>query len=263
MAFVEFFDTVEKTMLVGNASTRYGTFITGYVRNLENDFRLRIPKSIRYLILTFYPTVIHYQGNFLKSNCGNQIIIINQHEITGYFSAKLDEALPINLSSSIINEIKYEWKLQITGKIERQNWYFIGVVSNRCTNFDTWVNYGSGRHLIDAYGITLLENHVSLGQYLKSESQYNKTPKSNQIIIVEYIISISHNEQCSLNIYVVDNKDKHEDDVKTLIYSINLPKDNEICSWFPVFSKPNNRTRIKLIPYQDDFKGGGKSINDE
>lgn len=232
-------------------SNKYDMFITGYVRNLENDFKLHIPKPLQYLIMTFYPKILHYLGKFIKDNCGSRIQIVNEYEISGYFSAKLDQPLPTNLTSSIINELKYEWKLQITGEIERENWYFIGVVSNRCHNFNTWVNLRSRQHLIDAYGVTLLENHVSLGQYLEQESQYNKTPKSNQIIIVQYVVSIS-NDECLLNIYVVDDDEK--DNTKTLIYSIKLPNDKGIHSWFPVFSKPNNGTIIKLMPYQDDNK---------
>ena len=35
------------------------------------------------------------------------------------------------------------------------------------------------------------------------------------------------------------------------IYSVDLPNDNqEITSWYPVFSKPNDEGLIKLIPYK-------------
>ena len=233
---------------------KYELFMNGYIRKIENRIKLNIPKPLQYLILTFYPKIIYYNGKFYQQNCGNQIKIINQHEITGYFSAKLNEPLPIQINndndkniSTIINEFRYQWKLQIIGNIERKNWYFIGVVSNRCKNFNTWVN-PTGIRLIDAFGITLLENNVSLGKkYLSKETKYNKPPQTNQIIVVQYKVSnISH--QCSLYIYV------QEQDKKSLIYSINLPQNDQITNWFPVFSKPNNSTRIKLIPNEEDIQ---------
>eukprot|EP01084_Bolivina_argentea_P073327 133056_1 len=217
-------------------------FMYGYIRALHKKTKLHIPDALRHLIFKFYPNIIQYDGIFITKNCGIHISIINKHEISGYFSAKLNKPLPIKMNESIIDNIKYKWKLQITGNIDRENWYFIGVVSNRCTNFSTWNRINSTHmsgSLTDAYGITLLENNVSLGKYCK-------TQQINQIIIVQYSVGMN---ECKLEIYV-----EKCNELKQLIDMINLPKIDGITHWFPVFSKPNNNTKITVIHSNDIIK---------
>ena len=85
---------------------------------------------------------------------------------------------------------------------------------------------------------------MALGKYCETEAKYNKTPQAGQIIVVEYCIN--GNQECVLSIFVEEN-----DNSRCLIYTIKLPKREEIMNWYPIFSKPNNATKIKLIPHQD------------
>eukprot|EP01083_Nonionella_stella_P135799 413100_1 len=221
---------------------KYELFMNGYIRSLSLTPNTCIPKPLQRLILTFYPALIRYNGVFIKQNCGNNISMQSEHQISGCFSAKLDKPLPIETNSeSYIHNVKYQWKLQITGGvIERKNWYFIGVVSNRCTNFNTFA-ISTNTRLIDSYGITLLENNVSLG-YITKDVEYDKAPQINQIIIVEYGVS-SDQSMRKLQIFV-----EERNRIKSKIYSLTLPTHPDINCWYPVFSKPNNSTKITLLP---------------
>ena len=225
---------------------RYELFINGYIRETDAYLHSHVPKALKVLILTFYPKLIHYDGIFIKENCSNGIKILSKHQITGYGTTKLDKPLPVELNESMINDMIYEWKLHTSNDgFDRNSWYCIGVGSNRYTDLSMSINshiYGD----VNAFGITLLDNkvYVGLSTPKNNEETYEKVLQTNQIIIAQYSVL---GKQCKLQIFV-----EELDKTKTLVYSMQLPNDNEIESWYPVFSKPKNSTKITLIPFRSD-----------
>eukprot|EP01084_Bolivina_argentea_P071755 130366_1 len=204
--------------------------VMGFLRETEKKCDVIIPKSLKLLALLFYPIIIKYKGQFLSSNAGNGIKIVNEHQFTGYRSAKLNNPLPVCIYSDMITNIKYTWKAKVSGNDKGfQNAYIFGVVSNCCKYFGEYP-YGD---LKDSYGISLVEGQV-FANGKKRDENYKNVVQLEEIVVIEY--ELSKKNEAKLHFY----KQPNENDETNLvpIYSMDLPKDESISQWFPVFSKP-------------------------
>ena len=124
-----------------------------------------------------------------------------------------------------------------------RDYVIFGVVSNRCTNFNCFPMY-----LVDPCGISAKRtqvfemgdwNTIGFGCDMTTIRDY-KAFESEDIICIEY--EISSGNKCKLSFY-------NESENNTLLHTIDLPNDEGITNWYPVFSKPNWGGSIKVIPY--------------
>eukprot|EP01084_Bolivina_argentea_P020069 37352_1 len=236
---------------------RFELIVFGYARIHEIKCNVIIPKALKTLLLVYYPTIINYEGKFLKENAGSAIKILNGYKFTGYRSVKLDIPLPVSMNdNSIIDDIIYRWKAKINngdGDIILSTCaaYIFGVVSNRCVDFHAYPNID----LVDAYGISVEKYNTFWGtnNFIKDDKKYCDPPQPKQIVVMEY--KINRYNQCKLLFY---KEIEHENDesvrVKSLkfIYCVDLPQDKHITSWYPVFSKPgDSNVFICVVPYDE------------
>ena len=211
--------------------------IMGYLRENESELDQIIPKSLKLMIAMFYPNVVKYRGKFLSSNAGPGVNIeADNLRFTGYRSAKLNNPLPVEISSDMITSIRYQWKAKATSDSRITRFltsYFFGVVSNRCKKFGEYP-YGE---LQDSYGLSMEENVVYLNSK-KIDKNYLDKIKFGDLIVIEY--EINKHLGPKLYFYKQDNLVNfvNDDNSMILIYTMDLPKDEEITNWYPVFSKP-------------------------
>ena len=78
--------------------------IYAYIRLLELRYNRQMPSEIINVLILFCPTLpISYIGYFLKENASCNIRVqFNKLTITGSWSAKLDEPLPVSLKNKSI-----------------------------------------------------------------------------------------------------------------------------------------------------------------
>ena len=225
----------------------YERLITGYIRGIEEKCKLDIPSEIQKIILMFYPKIIDYVGIFKEENAGDCITILDDYKIDGFESAKLNVGLPVRSQNKHFNTI-YRWRAIYNA--ERMPEFacpeavIFGVVSNRCKDLDGYADLS----LIDAYGISMKPGRVFNGRQTRwgylSDDKYEAF-NQNQIIEIKY--QINKENKCKLFFYV-----KGEDDLdhnNKLLYEMNLPNNDEITAWYPVFSKANDPGFIQFLPF--------------
>ena len=217
----------------------------GYIRKLEDQYRLNLPNEIKNIIVNYsHMLKINYTGKFLAQHGGNLIQIApDQLSFTGTRYITMDQPLPTSTKGEQGNDIPviYRWRAIAEGLVDRQPLFF-GVLSNRC-NTHMLLNY-SHMFLSDAYGICMQNGLLFDGSWFESRSygEY-KAFKPNEIICMEY--EIYKKDKCVLSFYIESKN--HE-----LLWKVDLPKSIgwiNINSWYPVFSKPNSWGSITVIPY--------------
>lgn len=208
--------------------------VNGYVRELEAIFKTAIPKEIIDIIIIFWPQLtIDYVGHFVQKYASCAIGVASDGlTIKGWAAAKLDEPLPISLENEGAST-KWRWRAISTENADNNNVIF-GVISNQLTQFDVY----PWEKEMEAYGISTAAKVVFNGRKMLKDVEDCKGFKEGNHIVMEYEISPS--KQCKLSFY--DESNNH-----SFIYSINLPNDEEITSWYPVFSCSGGS--IKVVPY--------------
>ena len=223
--------------------------VTNYVRN---HGKVNIPKEITQLILLFYLLKIENEMIFDKDNVGIDIEIISDHKIkfpkiTGqrlYMAARL--CYGISLDKSVNADIEsISWKVKFTTKKENTFWVncmpFIGVVSNRTTDFDTSPYSGGGQKILkDAYGVGASKGSVYKGKgYFVYDGNYSGFPKRDWVT-VKYVVAGSK--------LIFENlRESYVNDGK---YEMTLPNDIDgITEWYPVIALrfPGDGCEIKDI----------------
>ena len=234
---------------------RADLFVSGYVRiqdeiNTIDEFN--IPKEIIKLILLFYLLKIENEMRFDKDNVGTDIEILSDHkirlkkatnELKPFMSARF--CYGISLNKAEYANIKYiSWKVKFT---TQSSWFwnncmpFIGVVSNRTTDFDT-NPFTPQTLLIDAYGIGANAKKVHDARdgmkgngYLCTIDEYPGMKKGNWVT-VKYMIQESK--------LIFENLRENKP------FQLNLPDNIDgINKWYPVIGMRfvNDECEIKDI----------------
>ena len=232
---------------------RSNLLVYGYLRNfveMNKDFNL--PKEIKQIIFIFYlldiePEMIFDEESITKEHCCE---IINPHKIKmvrgpqGYThtaavgdwgsTAKLKYG--ISAKALISQGVKsISWKVKITAAHSYPNtFYFIGVVSNRTTEFATsaFSNRGIQEILKDAFGISGTSG--SMYDPRKPDSNYANSKsddeyyawKAGSWVTVKFIVNES---RMIFYDYIVSES-------KIGKYEMILPTvidDEEITHWYP------------------------------
>ncbi len=211
--------------------------VFGFIRTFQkslrqtNQFDLLIPAEITYLVLSFYDcyTLIKSQMVFDSFGMNTSIMeIINDREVKSDWnsSIRFKCAMPIAAKGNNKYNIKLiKWKVHhTTNNLFPSGHYFIGVVSNRTTDFTNTAYSG----LKDPYGIS---GSASFGVFKGGDETKDTSYKgycSNAKITVEYGINESQ-----LNFYE-NNQPLYKMTLQTNI--------NEITHWYPCISLVGGNT---------------------
>eukprot|EP01084_Bolivina_argentea_P177610 307108_1 len=143
-------------------------------------------------------------------------------------SIRLKYGLPISVRGDNKYNIKsVSWEITHTAYHFPNSYYFIGVVSNRNTDFSNIAYKG----LTDAYGISGLSGRTYKESFYLFDSNYTVYPQ-NTIVKVEYNI----NESKLLFTY------------GTKSHEISLPaNNNEITHWYPCISLRDKNDTCKIL----------------
>ena len=72
--------------------------------------------------------------------------------------------------------------------------------------------------------------------------------KQNEIVEIRY--QINKENQCKLFFYVKrDNTGNDELEYDKLLYTMDLPNNDKITAWYPLFSKANDPGVIQFLPF--------------
>ena len=155
--------------MTANSSDLDTLLLYGYVRSLQDLFDLNTPREIIKIILTFYHLDIEGQMIWDKDTINTQNVceIINDYKIkmiAGKFgsfdygaSAKLQYGISVN-RNDYLNISSISWKIKINPTQSFPNsYYFIGVVSNRTSDFNIAAFPSS---LKDAFGISASNSYI-------------------------------------------------------------------------------------------------------
>ena len=228
--------------------------VSGYVRNESKEIdELNIPKEIIQLILLFYLLKIEAEMRFDKDNVGTDIEILSDHKIR--FRERTNGSKPymaarfcygISLNKSEYANIKYiSWKVKLT----TQSPYFwnncmpfIGVVSNRTTDFDT-NPFSSQTLLIDAYGI-------GADHYCVYDASKTKDRDHNLMDDDMNYPGMDPTKWVTVKYMIDETKLVFENLKEDKIYGITLPNDIDgINKWYPAIGLrfANDECEIKDI----------------
>ena len=161
----------------------------------------------------------HFTSEFMNTD---KMRMVNKHKIVRIGETKnecnLRCSAKLNHNLLSIGK-KVFWRIKINGFMFCSDYYFIGVVSEKCTDFGVVAADG----LEEAFGIHGGSgNYVFLGQGRGIEDESYIQPFHNgEIVRVEF--------NSGTLVFL-------RDDTKELIYSLELPDDHEDHEWYPVIS---------------------------
>lgn len=213
--------------------------VNGYIYEFGTKYDKQIPNEIADIVILFHGYLKNnYIGYFNTQNAAYRIEIQSDKlTLKGYHTAKLDSALPVSLENTKISKI-WRWRATTTKENIHTSCAIFGVISNQCTEFDVYAYYST---FVDPYGICPIPNSVFKGTNNVSYYEYTYTGfKADDVIRMEYMIF--NGTKCKLSFYNESNNNE-------FLYSMNLPNNDRIKHWYPVFGLGINGGNIKVIPY--------------
>ena len=175
------------------------------------------------------------------------MIVLNDHKIKRIEASdtirrnSYDSACSAKLSIGIkIGEkVAIEWRIQIHCDFLKTHvndyngyWYFIGVVTNKCNQFDTACG-----ELVNSYGISGRDNFVFDGSQTQAY-EYKRYEKYSKSFTSDDIIHVLFDDE---------NKLTFTNETTGFKYQMQLPKDDKII-WYPAVSLLTKDGTYQLLP---------------
>ncbi len=195
------------------------------INELQTEFsKVKAIKETEQKILDKKQNVLQEYDGVFTEDCLDidKMRIVNRHEIVRIGESKIqcDNRSSAKLNRNILDiGNKVWWKVKINGFGFSSDYYFIGVVSDKCTDFGVVACDG----LCDAYGIhgsKYGSRHSLLGRGCNVfDESCNSTFRNGEVIYIEY-----NNGTLTFK----------RDETKELIYSLQLPSNKG--GWYPAVS---------------------------
>ena len=210
--------------------------VSGYVRSqIKRVNGLNVPREIIQLILLFYLLKIENEMVFDKDNKGADVDVISDYKIRfgkmsnfskPYTAARLCYGISLD-KSKYRNIESISWKVKLSTGSFSNCMPFIGVVSNRTSDFDT-NPFIPSTILIDAYGISASQCRIYDPQ------RKAKDHPSGYLVVDDNYPGLARGNWVTVKYMIHESKLVFENLCQEKSYELKLPNDIDgITEWYP------------------------------